>query len=177
MIIYSSKITHYHHTHPHSPHHNCHPNLRLHITPTVHITNSPTPTYTSPTFLPQITHHHHPCPTLHITITPLPQMHTLPITTPLTPTLTLPTSRRPLCLGGGGSGWSCGRCCGGGGGVLHSQHQRGQQVGMRCVEEAAGVTGCQVALPHDNVHLAGRDARLAGQEARQHRLEVITLHP
>lgn len=151
MIIYSSKITHYHHTTTATPIHSLH----ITPTPTVHITNIPTPTYTSPTSLPQLTRHHHPYPTLHLT-------------TPLTPTLTLPTSRRPLCLGGGGSGWGCGRRCGGGGGVLHGQHQRGQQVGVRRVDEAAGVTGRQVALPHDDVHLAGRDAWLAGHEARQH---------
>lgn len=48
---------------------------------------------------------------------------------------------------------------------------------MRRVDEAPGMTGRQVTLPHDDVHLAGWDARLAWQEAGQHRLEVITLHP
>ena len=68
MIIYSSKITHYHHTTTATPIHSLH----ITPTPTVHITNIPTPTYTSPTSLPQLTRHHHPYPTLHLTITPLP---------------------------------------------------------------------------------------------------------
>lgn len=91
MIIYSSKITHYHHTHPH----------HITIATPIHAYTSP-PLCTSPTALPPLTHHRHPSPNLHITTTPAPLYTSLLLPSPKRTLYPLPPPLPPLYPPAGG---------------------------------------------------------------------------